>query len=201
MVSIVDLRNPNARPTEFTIPSGNSIRQQIDRDAGATESTILVDASASYLGVVAEKPIPPQEIYEVTVVKSTNRFRSTSIGPARTSGTSMGASGQRPLRYTKHWCVFTSRWRPIVGWLEPGRLRGSRISRKSRSRRIASDAILETAGDARHFLVTQNKQSRIFPLVLAMDDVNGLAVRWNSDGTRLVLRSRTVVFPSRVPSG
>ncbi len=67
IVTIIDRRDPNARPVELTIPSGGSVRQRLDRDAGSTDRTILVAATGEVLGVLAEKAIAPQSIYEIVV--------------------------------------------------------------------------------------------------------------------------------------
>lgn len=67
VVSLVDRRNPKSRGIEVTIPPGKSVEQEVERDAGATEQTILIAASGESLGIVDERPIAPQPLYEVVV--------------------------------------------------------------------------------------------------------------------------------------
>lgn len=67
IVSLVDRRRPNARPVEFRIPPGSSVKKLIERDAGATQRTVLVSHTGETLGVVAERAVPPQSCYDVVV--------------------------------------------------------------------------------------------------------------------------------------
>ena len=67
VVSLVDKRDPNGRGTEIRIPAGGSAKHQIERDAGATQQTLLISPSGDLLEVLDEQLIPPAEIYDVVV--------------------------------------------------------------------------------------------------------------------------------------
>jgi len=70
VVSFVGERIPNGRGDEIRIPRGGSARYQIQRDAGSTEQTLLVSPEGEVLEVLAQRPIPPAQLYSVVVYES-----------------------------------------------------------------------------------------------------------------------------------
>jgi PASTA domain len=70
IASLID-RRTGARRAEFTLHPGDSASAQVERDAGATQQTVLVAYTGERLGVINQQSVAAQPLYKVVVFEHT----------------------------------------------------------------------------------------------------------------------------------
>ena len=69
-IQLVDHRDRAARPVELLLKPKESKQLKIDRDAGAEEQVLLLDATGAQVDLLARKAIPPTSLYNVVIYEN-----------------------------------------------------------------------------------------------------------------------------------